>query len=124
MHCRAPQAKGGKMSGPFTLKYLHLFLREQSAGAFILSRNGTSADFVGSSPDDVAGAIRRTARDSEYRYFWFATTSTSEQAYALEHGWYHRYRPTDNTTSPVPYPDPDWRCTIEGCAACALAGAG
>ncbi len=109
------------MSGPFTLKYLHLFLREQSAGAFILSRNGTAADFVGSSPDDLADAIRRTARDSEYRYFWFATTSSSEQAYALEHGWYHRYRPSDNATSPVPYSGLDWRCTIKECAACALA---
>ena len=111
------------MSGPFTLKYLHLFLREKSACAFILSRNGTSADFVGSSRDDVADAIRRTARDSEYRYFWFAMTSTFEQAYELEHGWYHRYRPSDNTTSPVPYPGLDWRCTMKGCAACALAEA-
>jgi hypothetical protein len=109
------------MSGPFTLKYLHLFLREKSAGAFILSRNGTSADCVGSSPDDLADAIRRTARESEYRYFWFATTSTSEQAYELENGWYHRYRPTDNRTRLVPHPGHDWRCTIQGCAACALA---
>jgi hypothetical protein len=109
------------MSGPFTLKYLHLFLREQSAGAFILSRNGASADIVGSSANDVADAIRRTARDSEYRYFWFATTSTPEHAYELEHGWYHRYRPTDNTSPPVPSHGLDWRCTIEGCAACALA---
>ena len=113
--------KEGQMSGPFTLKYLHLFLREKSAGAFILSRNGTSADFVGSGPQDLADAIRRAARESEYRYFWFAATSTSRQAYELEHGWYHRYRPTDNRTPPVPYPGLDWRCTIEGCAACALA---
>ena len=112
------------MSGPFTLKYLHLFLREQSAGAFILSRNGKSADRVGSSARDVADTIRRTARDSEYRYFWFATTSTAEQAYELELGWFHRYRPADNTSSPIPCPGLDWRCTIEGCAACALAAAG
>jgi len=112
------------MSGPFTLKYLHLFLREQSAGAFILSRNGKSGDRVGSSAHDVADAIRRTARDSEYRYVWFATTSTAEQAYELEHGWYHRYRPADNTSPPIPYRGLDWRCTIEGCAACALAAAG
>ena len=109
------------MSGPFTLKYLHLFLREKSAGAFILSRNGRSADRVGSSPQDIAGAIRLMARDSEYRYFWFATTSTAEQAYEFEHGWYHRYRPSDHTYPPIPYPGLTWRCTNEGCAACALA---
>lgn len=111
------------MSGPFTLRYLHLFLREQSAGAFILSRNGKSADFVGSSPHDVADAIRQTARDSEYRYFWFATTSTAVLAYELEHRWYHRYRPTDNAHSPVPSVEINWQCTIAGCAACALEAA-
>jgi hypothetical protein len=120
---RTSSQRGGKMSGPFSLRYLHLFLREQSAGAFILSRNGTSADFVGSSPHDIADAIRQAARDCDYRYFWFATTSAAEHAYELEHGWYHRYRPTDNTSPPVPYAGIDWRCTIEGCAACALAGA-
>lgn len=111
------------MSGPFTLRYLHLFLREKSAGAFILSRNGTSADRVGSSAHDVADEIRRMARESEYRYFWFATALTAEQAYDLEHGWYHRYRPSDHTSAPVLYPGLDWRCGIEGCAACALAAA-
>jgi hypothetical protein len=108
------------MSGPFTLKDLHLFLPEKSAGAFILSRNGRSADRIGSSAHDVAAAIRVMARDSEYRYFWFATTSTPEQAYEFEHGWYHRYRPADHTSPPIPYPGLDWRCTNEGCAACAL----
>ena len=61
------------MSGPFALKYLHLFLRDQSAGAFICSRSGRSADFVGSHPTDLAEGIRRIARDSDYRYFGLST---------------------------------------------------
>lgn len=109
------------MSGPFSLRYLHLFIREQSPGAFILSRKGTSADFVASSPHDLAEAIRQAARNSDYRYFWFDTTSAAEQAYELEHGWYHRFRPTDNTSPPMPYAGINWQCSIEGCAACALA---
>ena len=108
------------MSGPFALKYLHLFLRDQSAGAFICSRNGRSADFVGSHPTDLAEGIRRIARDSDYRYFWFVYASTSDHAYDLEHNWYHRYRPTDNTLPSRPGVGIDWRCTVEGCAACAL----
>lgn len=84
------------MSGPFALRYLHLFLREKSAGAFILSRNGRSADFVGASPDNVAEAVRQCARASDYRYFWFAYVPSAEMAYELEYLWHHRYRPTDN----------------------------
>lgn len=110
------------MSGPFALRYLHLFLRDKSAGAFILSRNGRSADFVGASPDDLAGAIRRCARESGYRYFWFAYTTSVDEAYNLEHMWYHRYHPTDNASPPSGVHGSDWHCTQEGCATCALTG--
>jgi hypothetical protein len=111
------------MSGPFTLKYLHLFLRDRSAGAFILSRNGRSADYVGSSADDLADAVRRAARKGEYKYFWFSYAPSADQAVDLEYTWYHRYRPTDNASVPKETAVIDWRCTIEGCAACALAAA-
>lgn len=43
------------------IRHLHLFLREKSAEAYILSRNGRSADFVEVSSDDVAEAVRRHA---------------------------------------------------------------
>ncbi|HJU04622.1 MAG TPA: hypothetical protein VJ692_05670 [Nitrospiraceae bacterium] len=110
------------MSGPFALKYLHLFLREKTIGAFILSRNGRSADLVGASEDDLAAAIRRCARDSNYRYVWFAHTASSSEAHALEFTWYHRYHPTDNASAPSKAHGKDWQCTREGCAACALTG--
>ena len=111
------------MSGPFILKYLHLFLRDTSAGAFILSRDGRSADYVGSSAEDLADAVRRAARNGEYRYFWFSYTPSADQALNLEYAWYHRYRPADNASPPARSAVIDWRCTIEGCAACALAAA-
>ncbi|WP_447978203.1 hypothetical protein [Candidatus Nitrospira bockiana] len=111
------------MSGPFTLRYLHLFLREKAPGAFILSRNGKSADWVGSSGDDLAEAVRRAAQPFPYRYFWFAYTSSAEQAYELEHAWLHRYRPTDNSEPPAGTRATEWKCTVDGCAACALATA-
>ena len=108
------------MSGPFALRYLHLFLQDKTAGAFILSRNGRSADLVGASSDDLASAIRRCARESAYRYFWFTYVSSADEAYTLEHAWYHRYHPTDNARPPSAGPSAVWRCTEEGCAACAL----
>lgn len=109
------------MSGPFSLRYLHLFVGEQSAGAFILSRNGRSADFVGESADDVAAAIRQRAGRAGYRYFWYVRASSAKEAVQLAHAWQHRYRPTDNSSSPSPSHGLDWHCTAEGCAACALA---
>jgi len=107
------------MSGPFSLRYLHLFVREKSPGAFILSRNGRSADFVGGSGGDVAAELRRYADRSGYRYFWFALASSADEAARLEHSWHHRYRPTDNA-APSRSQGADWHCTTEGCAACAL----
>ncbi|MEW6543681.1 MAG: hypothetical protein AB1411_08720 [Nitrospirota bacterium] len=108
------------MSGPFNLRYLHLFVRERSAGAFILSRNGRSADFVGASTTDVANALRQYGSQSGYRYFWFAYSNSPEEAVQLELTWYHRYHPADNAVPPARNHGADWHCTAEGCAACAL----
>lgn len=109
------------MSGPFSLRYLHLFVRDKTPGAFILSRNGRLADFVGVSFDDVARAIHHQARGAGYRYFWFASVESPEEAGVLGHTWYHRYHPTDNVSSPMLSDEPAWECQAEGCAACALA---
>lgn len=108
------------MSGPFRIRYLHLFVKERSAGAFILSRNGRSADLVGGSAEDVADAIQQFAGRSDYRYFWFAYASSVEEAAQIEHAWFHRYHPTDNSSPPAGPDGSDWRCTTAGCASCAL----
>jgi hypothetical protein len=115
--------KGGIMLGPFLLKYHHMFVGVASAGAFILSRNGRVADYVGASADDLIGTLGRFAQQSDYRYFWFVDARSAGDAAKIEQAWLHRYRPTDNPSrSSVPH-GTGWRCTTEGCAACALAGA-
>lgn len=108
------------MLGPFNLRYLHLFVKDKSAGAFILSRDGKSADFVGSSGEDVATALGRLTR-SRYQYFWFAYASSGEEAASLQMSWYHRYRPADSALPAGDAQKQHWRCTVAGCAACALA---
>ncbi len=107
------------MSGPYRLRYLHLFIQQKSAGAFILSRNGRLADYVGAGAD-IESVLQRFARQSEYRYFWYAPSSSVTEAEALALTWRHRYRPTDNHLPPAADHAEDWRCTVEGCATCAL----
>jgi hypothetical protein len=111
------------MLGPFLLKYHQMFVNSNSAGAFILSRNGRAADYVGASADDLIGTLGRFARQSDYRYFWFVEARSAEEAAQTEQTWLHRYRPSDNPSRSSAPHGTSWRCTIEGCPACALAGA-
>ena len=59
------------MSGPYNLKYIHLFVTEVSPGAYILSRNGRMADRVGRADEDLAQDLQQLAIEAKYRYFWF-----------------------------------------------------
>lgn len=111
------------MLGPFLLRYHHLFVTEsRSAGAFILSRNGRTADYVGASADDLVGTLGRFARQSDYRYFWFVEARSAQEAAELEQAWLHRYRPSDNPSRASTAHGTEWRCTAEGCPTCALSG--
>jgi hypothetical protein len=111
------------MLGPFLLKYHHMFVNSKSAGAFILSRNGRSADYVGATERDLNGTLGRFARQSDYRYFWVVETRSAAEASEVEQAWLHRFHPPDNPSHSSGPRGTGWRCTIEGCAACALAAA-
>ena len=111
------------MLGPFLLKYHHMFVNSTAAGALILSRHGRSADYVGASAEDLIGTLGRFAGQSAYRYFWFVEASSAEDAAQIEQTWLHRYRPSDNPSRSSAPHGTRWRCTIEGCPTCALAGA-
>ncbi len=114
--------KASRLHGPYRLRYLHLFVDAGAAGAFILSRNGRSADWVGLSAHDLAETLGNHRSRSDYQYFWFSYTRTAAAATDLAQYWYHRYRPTDNTGPPGGHVRTPWRCTVAGCTACALAG--
>ena len=108
------------MLGPFSLRYIHLFVEQRSAGAFILSRRGRSADFVGLSSDDLVQTLGAYQGGNKYRYFWFSYAASPKEASDLASYWYHRYRPPDNVDPPHVSAWESWRCTITGCSACAL----
>lgn len=109
------------MSGPFSLRYIHLFVAKLSSGAFILSKNGRSADFVGMSEVDVAKALVSYGAQSGYQYFWFSYAESSKEARELAHAWHHRYHPSDSTLPSNSPSKTDWHCRVTGCTACALA---
>ncbi|HEY3196876.1 MAG TPA: hypothetical protein VGJ57_02590 [Nitrospirales bacterium] len=104
------------MSGPYNLKYIHLFVTEVSPGAFILSRNGRMADRVGRADENLAQDLHRAAGEGKYRYFWFEYTGRAAGAHELECAWYHRYHPTDNVDHPTAPLNGAIRCSIKGCS--------
>ena len=113
--------KTDPIQGPYSLRYVHLFVEARSAGAFILSRNGKSADFVGHSSEDLARTIAKVKHGTDYRYFWFSYAKSHKKASDLASYWHHRYRPSDNPASSGETSRSSWHCTIAGCTACALA---
>ena len=112
------------MLGPFKLSFAHLFVNEGSKGAFILSRKGGTADFIGVSLDDLATTIMSFQNQAGYRFFWFSYADSAEKAKELANRWHHRYQPTDNATSPGDDADSPWRCEVEDCTTCTLAKMG
>jgi len=111
------------MSGPYNLKYIHLFVTEVSPGTFILSRNGRMADRVGRADQNLVEELNREATAGKYRYFWFEYMPTAAAAYGLECTWYHRYHPTDNPEHPSSLLGSESACQVKGCAVTALAHA-
>jgi len=103
------------MSGPYNLKYIHLFVTEASPGAYILSRNGRMADRVNRAEHNLGEDLNREAAEGKYRYFWFEYTPTAAAAHHLECTWYHRYHPTDNPEHPNGLLSGEGACPVKGC---------
>ena len=103
------------MSGPYNLKYIHLFVTERSPGAFILSRNGRMADRVERADQNLAQELQKAANEGKYRYFWFEYVPKASAAFGLECTWYHRYHPTDNAEHPVAPGTSEMQCSVKGC---------
>ncbi len=109
------------MSGPYNLKYIHLFVTESSPGAYILSRNGRMADRVGRADRNLADDLHREAAEGKYRYFWFEYTPSAAEGHGLECTWYHRYHPTDNPEHPNAPMGAEGACPVKGCQVTAMA---
>ena len=109
------------MSGPYNLKYIHLFVTETSPGVYILSRNGRMADRVGRAEHNLTDDLQREAAGGTYRYFWFEYTASPAEGYGLECTWYHRYHPTDNPEHPIALMGAEGACPVKGCQVATVA---
>lgn len=105
------------MKGPISLKEIDTYLTKKLPGAYILSRDGKVAHYVGRSDVDLASRIKSSSKEGKgYKYFWYEYTDSPIRAYYLECEWYHTYLPPDNNEiHPSPKPGTAWKCPISGC---------
>src|SRR5207253_10047972 len=111
------------MSGPYNLKYIHLFVTEVSPGTYILSRNGRMADRVGRADRNLADDLHREAAEGKHRYFWFEYTPSAAEAHGMECTWFDRYHPTHNPEHPNAPLGAEGACPVKGCQVAPLAHA-
>ena len=104
------------MKGRFNISQVNSVVRRNIPGAYILSRDGKAADYVGRSDSDLPSRIKASIREGiGYKYLWFEYATSPMQAYYLECEWYHKYAPPDNTNHPAVPPGTYWRCPVPGC---------
>ncbi len=104
------------MKGAFNLDSVDIFVNVVSPGAYILSRDGKAADYVGRSDSNLADRIKKSAQEGRgYKYFWYEYTTSEEEAYYKECKWYHEYNPPDNDIHPAAPAGSNLKCPVYGC---------
>ena len=104
------------MKGPFTLRNLLDAVEAGSTGAYVLSRGGRYAHYVGRSDSDLRSRIAASAREGQYTHFWFNYESPPMKCYHRECQWWHKYNPPDNSVHPAVPAGTFWRCPVGDCA--------
>ncbi len=105
------------MLGGFPLDKAQIDVRVPAAaiGAYVLSRDGKTAHYVGRSDSDLANRLRTHAAISGYTTFWYELARSPMQAYFLECEWFHKFHPTANQNHPAVPPRVTWKCPVAGC---------
>lgn len=101
------------MSGAyqFNTQNVNYYIPRISPGAYILSRNGTTANYVGRSDTDLAQRLSQHINNGEtYTHFWFETSNLAKGAFDFECQWYHNYNPSDNKNHPDRGNNTNWQC--------------
>lgn len=89
------------LSGPFLLSGLQRVLILRSPGAYTLSRDGTTAHYVGRADTDLAERLTTSSKQGSYSHFWYEYAMSAAAAYALECRYYHDFKPTENLIHPA-----------------------
>lgn len=104
------------LCGPYLIGSESLLVRPYSLGVYVLSHDGSSADYVGRSDFDLQSRIRRSATEGGHVFFWFEYASTSTEAYAYECQLFHRLSPPCNTIHLATPPGVWTVCPAWGCS--------
>ena len=103
------------MNGPYKISEINNIITKKSSGAYILSRNGENAHYVGRSDNDLLSRLKISAERNNYKFFWYEYTESPMKAYYLECEWFHKYLPVDNEIHPAVPPNTNWKCPVKGC---------
>lgn len=101
------------MVGPLSLdlKTISEVITSISPGAYILSKNGRGADYVGRSDTDLANRVKNWVNHiNRYAHFWFEYAASPKVAFDLECAWAHAYMYIDNQNHPARPNGSDWQC--------------
>jgi hypothetical protein len=89
------------LNGPFLLTGPQRMLLLRAPGAYILSRDGRMAHYVGRADTDLVERLSSSSRQGSYSHFWYEYAISAAGAYTLECRYYHDFRPTDNLIHPA-----------------------
>jgi hypothetical protein len=88
------------LSGPFLISGVQFSLLLASPGAYVLSRDGQTAHYVGRADRDLGERLRSSAKEGRYAHVWYEYAGSPSAAYRLECRYYHEYSPPDNLIHP------------------------
>src|SRR3989442_9813313 len=104
-----------KPNGPYPATELSFWVRDHVPGVFMLGKDGETADFLGSSEQDIKSAILGFLSRYTEHWFLFSYALSPARLYHLECEWYHAYRPKGNPEHPWPPKSSEVRCPVPDC---------
>ena len=101
------------LEGPFPLSRIPDVVG--GPGVYVLSSNGSNADYVGRSDSDLRSRLGASAAEGPYSHFWVRAENSARAAFLAECELYHRYDPPDNVVYPAVPAGTNWLCPVLGC---------
>lgn len=98
---------------PLNVETIWTVVPNAQPGAYVLSRDGKHANFIGRSDEDVRSRLLDHAGLDGYVYFWYTYASSAREAFNLESLLFHQYGEgllLDNWRHPERAPGTTWRC--------------
>jgi len=103
------------VKGPFGIQ--RATEASDTPGAYILSRDGKTASYVGRSDSTLGSRLQQSIRERfGYSVFWIQYAGSPMEAYHLECDFFHRFSPPDNDIHPAAPRNTNWQCPVASCA--------